>query len=298
MSVPRGVSTVCWGPELWQILHALSFCFDSLHNAEAATLASSVVTLLETLLPCHFCRDSWPEFVKKLEISSRKKVYDQVLAGTFARFLYDAHNLVNDKLMRQRWADVVAKMAPQLSVSLTSPIAGGVGDEARIAAELQHAADAAGVFGELDKRPTFECVQKRFIIAGSRPFSPAAVWRVLLLFSINFSTDKTTALLAFLRTLARCAELLDPTAFYTKLSASLRVVADALESDALETFESPGMAQMRVFERLALGQAACESPKNIYVSLASPIGLRAHFDALNERVQVAAAGACIKGVCK
>lgn len=308
---PRGVSTVCWGPELWQILHALSFRLDLLKSPHAAALASSIVSLLSVLLPCHFCRDSWPVFVAALEKSSGTTVRDHVARGTFARFLYDAHNLVNDKLMRQRWADTVAKLAHPLSVSLSSPRAVCLDlDEARVSRALQDAAEVAGVFGELDKRPSFECAHKRFLIAGNRPFPPAAVWRVLLLFSLNFSADKADAFVAFLRALAQGVLLFKnnecsmdtvlsassassssssfSTAVYSQLAVTLRVVAETLDQEGVLT-------QERVFERLVMGQASCEDMDS---TLTSRRDVSAHIDALRARVEVAAAGACVKGVCK
>jgi hypothetical protein len=220
---------------------------------------------------------------------------------------------VNDKLMRQRWADTVAKLAHPLSASLSFPRAVSLDlDEARVSRALQDAAEVAGVFGELDKRPSFECAHKRFLIAGNRPFPPAAVWRVLLLFSLNFSADKADAFVAFLRALAQGVLLFKnnecsmdtalfassasspsspsaaSTAVYSQLAVTLRVVAETLDQEE-------ALTQERVFERLVMGQASCEDMDS---TLTSRHDVSAHIDALRARVEVAAAGACVKGVCK
>jgi hypothetical protein len=259
------------------------------HGAEA--LAHTIVALLEILLPCHFCRDSWPVFVRQLEHAGGRTVAQAVRARVFARFVFDAHNLVNDKLLRQRWSDTTAKLAPQVAAALTAS-ASAVPDARAIAEALVRAAEMPGpgafVLADLDKRPTFECVQKRHVIAGARPFAPASVWRVLLMFSLNFSSDKTAALVEFMRALASGVLLCDAH-FFADLAVTLRVVAAALEKEAREAALTPE----RVFERLAMGQAACEG-----VSLKSPLDVRAHLATVRRRVNVAAAGACLKGVCK
>lgn len=273
----RGVSTVCWGPQLWQVLHGIAF------HVKTPALVARLVTLLGVLLPCKFCRESWPAFVAQLVTDTGKTVAAHVADGTFPHFLYDAHNLVNDKLMRQRMKDAAAVLAPALSTELGLSAV----DDATVAAALCAAAERTRIYGELDKRPSFECVTKRYYIAGATPFACDAVWRALLMFTLNFAPDKATLLVEFLRVLAACVRACGPTLAHT--SRMLVRAADALEARA----SANELDQRAVFGVLALSQAACDG-----TALPTREARSRYLSDLHERIEVAAAGVCLNGVCK
>lgn len=275
---PRGVSTLVWGPDLWRILHALSFLVTRRHAADVAAL----VAALGDLLPCKFCRFSWPRFVAALCADAGASVEEIVARGDFPRFLYDAHNLVNDKLMAQRLADAAKAMAGALADRLACPRKG-------VAAAVEGAAAAVpAVYGELDKRPSWECVLKRYYVAGDAPFEGGTVWRVLLLFLLNYDESKAPLLLSFLRVFARLLALVP--AHASSLAPALARAADALERARATVV----LDQRRVFIIVALAKAAWEGRGGLEARAPRTAYLRD----LHTRIEVAAAGVCFKGVCK
>lgn len=76
-----GYDTTYWGPSAWQLFHLISFLSPNPQQ-----------TLLEMkeMLPCKFCRVSTAEFVKQ-----------HPLKGDPAKWLYEIHNMVNNKLRTQ-----------------------------------------------------------------------------------------------------------------------------------------------------------------------------------------------------
>jgi hypothetical protein len=75
------MDTRFWGPSGWQLFHLIAF--KSEHPRE-------VLDDMKDVLPCKFCRASTTEFVKK---HPPKKPY--------GRWLYEIHNMVNNKLRTQ-----------------------------------------------------------------------------------------------------------------------------------------------------------------------------------------------------
>lgn len=76
-----GVDTRFWGPSGWQLFHLIAFRSDHPNH---------VFELMQTVLPCKFCRESTAKFVKELPLQND--------AG---RWLYEIHNKVNYKLRTQ-----------------------------------------------------------------------------------------------------------------------------------------------------------------------------------------------------
>jgi hypothetical protein len=262
---------------MWQVLHGIAF------HVTNPDLIEALVGLLGELLPCKFCRESWPQFVDELVTTSGKSVREHVTDGTFPRFMYDAHNMVNDKLMRQRMKEAAATLAPALAREL-----GLSTSDAVVANALCAAAEQTQAYGLLDKRPSFECVAKRYFIADRMPFSNYAVWRALLLFTLNFSADKTHSFIMLLRVLAACVHIIG--------SADMRRVGDVLVSaaDMLAGQASwRSLTQDDVFSTVALAQAACEERM-----LSTDEERQEYLKNLHTRVEVAAAGVCLNGVCK
>lgn len=75
------MDTRYWGPSGWQLFHLVSF--RSLHPEE-------VLLQMKDVLPCKFCRASTTEFV-----------HDHPLRSDPAKWLYEIHNMVNNKLRTQ-----------------------------------------------------------------------------------------------------------------------------------------------------------------------------------------------------
>jgi hypothetical protein len=75
------MDTRFWGPSAWQLFHLIAF--KSEHPDD-------VLNDMKDVLPCKFCRASTTEFVKK-----------HPLRGDPGKWLYDIHNMVNNKLRTQ-----------------------------------------------------------------------------------------------------------------------------------------------------------------------------------------------------
>lgn len=79
------MDTRFFGPSAWQLFHLIAF--RSQHPDD-------VLNMMKDVLPCRFCRESTTEFVKK-----------HPLRGDPGRWLYDIHNMVNNKLRTQAQTD-------------------------------------------------------------------------------------------------------------------------------------------------------------------------------------------------
>jgi len=75
------MDTRFWGPPGWQLFHLIAFRSEH---------PDDVLNDMKDVLPCKFCRASTTEFVKK-----------HPLRGDAGKWLYDIHNMVNDKLRTQ-----------------------------------------------------------------------------------------------------------------------------------------------------------------------------------------------------
>lgn len=76
-----GYDTTWWGPSAWQLFHLVAF----LSKNPQQTLLE-----MKEMLPCKFCRASTAEFVAK-----------HPLKGDPGKWLYEIHNMVNNKLRTQ-----------------------------------------------------------------------------------------------------------------------------------------------------------------------------------------------------
>jgi hypothetical protein len=98
-NVDNGLMTRIWGPSGWLFLHCISFGYPYKINPtnpehlEKQNDYYRFFYYLGKVMPCKYCRNSYMDFfTKKSPISnlgSRKE---------FTKWLYDIHNMVNDKL--------------------------------------------------------------------------------------------------------------------------------------------------------------------------------------------------------
>ena len=86
------MNTMIWGPLLWRISHTVSFTPANIkHPNQYRALQSLYYTSLQYVLPCSFCRSSYISFFRILP-SITEQTTD------IRRWVYDMHNLVNQKL--------------------------------------------------------------------------------------------------------------------------------------------------------------------------------------------------------
>lgn len=93
------MDTRFWGPSGWKLLHLVTFSYEpDIENQPLLT--KNFLETLPYILPCKFCRASLTDYY-------REKPYEtddvNVLKSrdTFTRWMYDIHNLVNNKLRKQ-----------------------------------------------------------------------------------------------------------------------------------------------------------------------------------------------------
>jgi hypothetical protein len=160
-----------WGPQLWSLLHGLAYIADS----KTALNFQGILDDLRILLPCSLCRNSYCSYYDKF-----KNIVPDVEAGNAPRRIWELHNLVDDKLEKQRLEKFIALVQPSKK--------GAMRENFRI----------------LSGRPSFEVVLKRGALAEGYSFSKEDIYRVLFSFSmaIEDDTSKPAALQRFVRNLS------------------------------------------------------------------------------------------------
>jgi len=98
-NVDNGLMTRIWGPSGWLFLHCISFGFPykidptNPEHIEKQNDYYRFFYYLGKVMPCKYCRNSYMDFFTKLspmsKLGSRKE---------FTKWLYDIHNMVNEKL--------------------------------------------------------------------------------------------------------------------------------------------------------------------------------------------------------
>ena len=98
-NLDNGLMTRLWGPSGWLFLHCISFGYPykidptNPEHLEKQNDYYRFFYYLGKVLPCKYCRNSYMDFFTQVspmsKLGSRKE---------FTKWLYDIHNLVNDKL--------------------------------------------------------------------------------------------------------------------------------------------------------------------------------------------------------
>lgn len=85
-----GYDTRFFGPSAWQLFHLIAFFGPS---------PKELLMMIKDILPCKYCRASSREFIAKLGVPGKDT----------GKWLYDLHNMVNDKLRKQSREDPSVK---------------------------------------------------------------------------------------------------------------------------------------------------------------------------------------------
>ena len=95
------MSTKKWGPHAWIFLSAVALGFHLQEKTNPVAKKKhykSFFALLRYTLPCSFCRDSYQDYFRKLNI---EKYMDSKKQWCMIRFVYDLKECVNKKLRKQ-----------------------------------------------------------------------------------------------------------------------------------------------------------------------------------------------------
>jgi hypothetical protein len=88
------MQTAKWGPPCWEFFHAVAHNYDP--SIDDIKDYRSYYELIGKVLPCKYCRDSYPQFFKELPIEKAKGSQKEM-----AFWAYQMHCKVNDKLRKQ-----------------------------------------------------------------------------------------------------------------------------------------------------------------------------------------------------
>ena len=98
-NVDNGMMTKVWGPAGWLFLHCITFGFPYAINHDNPDHKGkqedyyNFFYYLGRVMPCKYCRDSYQEFFRELDLSKSLQSRKQI-----TKWLYDIHNKVNHKL--------------------------------------------------------------------------------------------------------------------------------------------------------------------------------------------------------
>lgn len=239
-----------WGPCAWQVLHATSFLLDSFYTKVDKSKADAkpiediqkrMFSSLAQLLPCRYCRESYAVFYMHL---------GQPKLGLCATWLHTLHSMVNKKLWKQKIEALPSKAC---------------GSEALL-----------GLFSE----PSFEVLQKRFLVGRNEPIDVQNVCTTLIAFTMGLQQNETPALLKslleFIEDLTKVLDLVPQTAQLKNLKAVLKLIMKQFNESNLTSEQLK-----EVLERFAYKDILKESPS---------------FDAKSVTALIKA-GACMKGSC-
>lgn len=95
----NGMMTKIWGPSGWLFLHSITFGYPYTINPtnpehiDKPTDYANFFHYLGKVMPCRYCRESYQDFIREHPIEPHLKS-----RSTLAKWLYDIHNKVNNKL--------------------------------------------------------------------------------------------------------------------------------------------------------------------------------------------------------
>ena len=159
-----GLSVWTWGPELWKML--MLFAYQSDEGMKMENL-SILFRRLGPLLPCRYCRESYPILLAQVEVQT--PIDEAIATRRMVKFVYDLHNKVNRKLALQR----LEKLQPHCQIF-----------------------NSEEMLNVLDNHPSFDIVQKRNLLFKEDPLNFEAVLLILTaLLERSDSTPKTYLLM-------------------------------------------------------------------------------------------------------
>lgn len=144
----QGLSVWTWGPEIWKVLMLVAFQSDGGYSFLHLPV---FFRTLGPLLPCRFCRESYPVLLAETEKELKLEV--AVASKQMVRFVYNLHNKVNRKLALQR----LENLKPFCSII-----------------------DKDAMLNVIDNHPSFEIVLKRNELFKEDPLNFEALLLILI----------------------------------------------------------------------------------------------------------------------
>lgn len=92
-----GFLTSVWGPAAWHLLHTISFNYPVEPTLEQKKQYRNFILSLKNVLPCKYCRMNLKTNLKQMPLT----MVHMKNRGTFSRYIYDLHELVNKMLKKK-----------------------------------------------------------------------------------------------------------------------------------------------------------------------------------------------------
>ena len=153
-------------------------------------------TLLQPLLPCKYCRDSYGGFLQQ-SIHKKCQLGEACQRMQLGLLVYDVHERVNRKLLLgkeqkfERLKEAVMKNAEQ-----------------KLPPELWNYFDDETVWSCLNSQPSQMILYKRGLFFEHEPMKLDATWLLVLALSQRITEETTKNFFVFLKVLARTLEAL------------------------------------------------------------------------------------------
>ncbi len=154
-----GLSVGLWGPSFWEFLHCIAYYNDSKspspyqpHELDA------FFKHIQPLLPCPSCSESYGEMYART-VEAKGTVLQACKRRQMTLFVYQLHEFVNKKLLKQKWHDFIKSVnAPSNIAALT---------------DLQ-------VWGYLGMQPSLGVIYRRQQTTANEPLHLDSLWLLLL----------------------------------------------------------------------------------------------------------------------
>jgi hypothetical protein len=91
------MNTNIWGNSGWTFLHTITFNYPENPTLTQKNDTEVFFTLVGSILPCKYCRESYILFIKQLPIKPALES-----RALLTKWLFNIHNKVNNKLRRQK----------------------------------------------------------------------------------------------------------------------------------------------------------------------------------------------------
>jgi len=163
---------------MWDILHSVAYVSDTQHKFSAQEI-TSFYTLLQPLLPCKYCRDSYGGFLQESILHKKCNLGDACQKMQLGLLVYDVHERVNRKLLLGK---------DQKFDRLKSEVMKNAGSH-QLPLEIWDFFDTETVWSCLSSQPTQMILYKRGMFFEFEPMKLDATWLLILAISQRITAE-------------------------------------------------------------------------------------------------------------
>jgi hypothetical protein len=163
---------------MWDILHSVAYVSDTQHKFSAQEI-TSFYTLLQPLLPCKYCRDSYGGFLQESILHKKCNLGDACQKMQLGLLVYDVHERVNRKLLLGK---------DQKFDRLKSEVMKNAGSH-QLPLEIWDFFDTETVWSCLNSQPTQMILYKRGMFFEFEPMKLDATWLLILAISQRITAE-------------------------------------------------------------------------------------------------------------